>query len=126
VVAQSSQKNEAVVLEQDKSIDTVSADQNVDQNADETVGQLTPDTTTGTVTTIIKSDDIVPGSVVISDKLLDDSELFAQPSVAITQAPERVFTYDSRSELGQALDASADLTGRIAAFRALAAACRLS
>jgi len=122
VVAQSPQKNEALVLEQDKSIDAVSADQNVDQNADETVGQLTPDTTTGTVTTIIKSDDIVPGSVVISDKLLDDSELFAQPSVAITQAPERVFTYDSRSELGQALDASADLTGRIAAFRALAAA----
>ncbi|MFQ3243880.1 MAG: general secretion pathway protein A [Arenicella sp.] len=113
------------------------------------------------VTTIIRSDDIAPGTVVIADQPLDESELFiqqatlittqpqalittqpqalittqpqalitTQPSAPITQRPaliiqppKRVFSYDSGSELGQALDASADLTGRIAAFRALSAA----
>ena len=76
----------------------------------------------GGVTTIIKSDDIAPGSVVIADEPLDDSELLILQSTPIAQPPKRVFTYDSGSELGQALDASADLTGRIAVFRALGAA----
>jgi general secretion pathway protein A len=89
------------------------------------------------VTTIIRSDDIAPGTVVIADQPLDESELFiqqatlinqppalitTQPQALIMQPPKRVFSYDSGSELGQALDASADLTGRIAAFRALSAA----
>lgn len=74
------------------------------------------------VTTIIRSDDIAPGTVVIADQPLDQSELFVPQAKPITQPPKRVFSYDSGSELGQALDASADLTGRIAAFRALGAA----
>jgi general secretion pathway protein A len=82
------------------------------------------------VTTITRSDDIAPGTVVIADQPLDESELFiqqatsikTQPQALIAQPPKRVFNYDSDSELGQALDASADLTGRIAAFRALGAA----
>ncbi len=81
---------------------------------------LTP--SANAVTTIIRSDDIAPGSVVIAEEPLDESELFAQPATPILQSPERVFSYNARSELGQALDASADLTGRIAAFRALGAA----
>ncbi|MBL4673878.1 MAG: AAA family ATPase [Arenicella sp.] len=74
------------------------------------------------VTTIIRSDDIAPGTVVIADQPLDESELLIQQAEPITQPPERVFSYDSGSELGQALDTSADLTGRIAVFRALGAA----
>lgn len=84
------------------------------------------------VTTIIRSDDIAPGTVVIADQPLDEAELFlqqatsitpiTQPQVLINQPPKRVFSYDSGSALGQALDSSADLTGRIAAFRALGAA----
>jgi len=76
----------------------------------------------GGLTTIIKSGDIAPGSVVIADQPLDDSELFTQQSTPIDQPPARVFDYDANSDLGQALDTSADLTGRIAAFRALGAA----
>ena len=94
------------------------ADDSLEQTADADLDNVT----TGALTTIIKSNDIIPGSVVISDEPLDDSELIDQPLLPIAQLPERVFTYDSGSELGQALDASADLTGRIAAFRALAAA----
>lgn len=78
--------------------------------------------TSNGVTTIIRSDDIAPGSVVIADEPLDDSELFIQQSTPIVQPPARVYNYDAGSELGKALDASADLTGRIAAFRALGAA----
>jgi len=74
------------------------------------------------VTTIIRSNDIAPGTVVIADEPLDEAELFIQQAIPITQPPKRVFSYDSDSELGQALDTSADLTGRIAAFRALGAA----
>jgi len=76
----------------------------------------------GGITTIIKSSDITPGTVVIADEPLDESELFIQQSVPIDQAPPRVFSYDASSELGQTLEGSADLTGRIAAFRALGAA----
>jgi general secretion pathway protein A len=74
------------------------------------------------VTTIIRSDDIAPGSVIIADQPLDESELLIQQSVPISQPQPRVFSYDAGSELGQALDTSADLTGRIASFRALGAA----
>ncbi|MFT6407789.1 MAG: general secretion pathway protein A [Arenicella sp.] len=77
---------------------------------------------TNGLTTIIRSGDIAPGSVVIAEQPLDASELIAQQPESIIQPPVRVFSYDAGSELGQALDASADLTGRIAAFRALAAA----
>jgi general secretion pathway protein A len=74
------------------------------------------------VTTILRSADIVPGSVVIADQPLDESELRTELSTPITQSPRRVYHYDASSELGKALDTSADLTGRIMAFRALAAA----
>ena len=88
------------------------------------------------VTTIIRSDAIAPGTVVIADQPLEEAELILQqatlinqpqalinqPQAIINQPPKRVFSYDSGSELGQVLDASADLTGRTAAFRALGAA----
>lgn len=91
------------------------------QTADKLSDKLNADQTAG-VTTIIKSDSITPGTVVIADEPLDETELFEQASVAIEQLPARVFNYDASSKLGQALDASADLTSRTAAFRALAAA----
>ena len=43
-------------------------------------------------------------------------------AIVIEQPPVRVFDYDSTSELGRVLEASADLTSRTAAFRALGAA----
>lgn len=93
--------------------DTQTAEQLIDQLNDEQASS---------VTTIIKSDAIKPGTVVIADEPLDEAELFEQKSVVIEQPPARVFNYDAFSKLGQALDASADLTSRTAAFRALAAA----
>ncbi len=91
------------------------------QTAEQLIDNLNADQASS-VTTIIKSDAIKPGTVVIADEPLDGAELFDQTAVAIEQSPARVFNYDAFSKLGQALDASADLTSRTAAFRALAAA----
>ena len=96
------------------------------------------------LTTIIRSDDIDPGSVVISEELLDDSppdlsklkDTFPSPSVA-TSGPQvsglldnsalsltrsSVAAYDINSDFGKVLDGSADITGRSLAFRNLAQA----
>jgi len=91
------------------------------QTAEELIDNFNADQAGG-VTTIIRSDSIKPGTVVIADEPLDEAELFNQEAVAIESPPARVFNYDASSKLGQALDASADLTSRTAAFRALAAA----
>ena len=116
--------DEVVEIPQDlkKSAEIAQPENRADDGLEQTVDADLDNVTTGALTTIIKSNDIIPGSVVISDEPLDDSELIDPPLLPIAQLPERVFTYDSGSELGQALDASADLTGRIATFRALAAA----
>ncbi len=73
------------------------------------------------LTTILTSDDIDPGSVIISDEPLDDEPLLVNP------VPQVVLPgYDADSEFGKVLDASADVSGRIAAFRSLAEAWDVS
>lgn len=72
------------------------------------------------LTTIIKSDDIVPGSVVIADEFLDEAEETTIPSL-LPATPRRP-AYDNESAFGAVLDTSADVTGRISALRNLAQA----
>jgi len=104
------------------------------------------------LTTIITPGAVTPGSVVIADEPLDELDVLVSQSnanatteplavntVVVNEVPlsdgstfagelsikppaARVFDYDSYSKLGLALDASADLTSRTAAFRALGAA----
>ncbi|RBP53165.1 ExeA family protein [Arenicella xantha] len=86
------------------------------------------------LTTIIKSDQIAPGSVQIADEFLDspsdadsqDDPLIGQASNPpinnlLPAAPRRP-SYDIDSEFGAVLDTSADVTGRILALRSLALA----
>ncbi len=85
------------------------------------------------LTTIIKPDDVEPGSVVIADEFLDDSqadvpELQEDPDPQLTllsnlqpvSQPEP--PYLANSAFGRVLEVSPDRTGRVAAFRNLAAA----
>jgi general secretion pathway protein A len=104
----------------DKSAESSLAESNLtDALSLESVGSVSNE---NVLTTIVRSDEVTPGSVVIAELPLDEAELLVQQSFSISQPLARVFRYDPGSELGQALDASADLTGRIAAFRALGAA----
>ena len=83
------------------------------------------------LTTILRSDEIQPGTVVISEEFLDDEpveplEQQAEPlqqdqatvSVALTPTPA-VPRYNPDTNFGAVLDTSADITGRTAAFRNL-------
>ena len=72
------------------------------------------------LTTIIKSDDVAPGSVVIADEFLDETDDTIIPSL-LPATPRRP-TYDNDSAFGAVLDTSADVTGRISALRNLAQA----
>ncbi|GHA12195.1 hypothetical protein GCM10008090_22590 [Arenicella chitinivorans] len=72
------------------------------------------------LTTIIKSDDIDPGLVVIADEFLDEADDTSIPSL-LPATPRRP-TYDDNSAFGAILDTSADVTGRISALRNLAQA----
>jgi len=73
------------------------------------------------LTTIIRSDEIQPGTVIISEEFLDDSS-DADNEVAtvapLVEIPPKL-KYDPDSKFGAVLDTSADITGRIAAFRNL-------
>ena len=70
------------------------------------------------ITTIVTDDEITPGSVLIADEFLDDEPVLVNPN------PPRVerLVYDVNSEFGKVLDASSDVTGRVAVFRGLAQA----
>ena len=67
------------------------------------------------LTTIITSESISPGSVLIADELLDHQPLLKAPS----PLPMTSLKYDADSSFGKTLDASADVSGRTAAFRTL-------
>lgn len=73
------------------------------------------------LTKIITSDEIAPGSVVIADELLDDEPVLVNP---VKPPSEGQFNVDS--DFGKVLDVSADITGRIAAFRTLSEAWDVS
>lgn len=73
------------------------------------------------LTKIITSDEIKPGSVVISDEPLDDEPVLVNP-VPRPSTPK----FNADSDFGKILDASADVTGRIAAFRSLSEAWDVS
>ncbi len=87
------------------------------------------------MTTIVKSEDVAPGSVVIADEFLDDSSdssssvprltdpLPNSPQLLANVQPVKVPpAYLATSPFGRVLDVSPDRTGRIAAFKNLAAA----
>lgn len=94
--------------------------------------QDTNDSSEVSLTTIIKSDDIEPGSVQIADEFLDDIEPSEDaasasdvlgsraPITNLLPAAPRQPSYDVDSEFGALLDTSADVTGRISALRSLA------
>lgn len=80
------------------------------------------------LTSILRSDEIEPGSVVIADEFLDESVISDRPAPGLvanlTPPTPRVQVppeprYDPDSEFGSILETSADITGRIAAFRNL-------
>lgn len=70
------------------------------------------------LTTIVADPDVRPGEVVISDEFLDDEPALVNP----VPPPVERLVYDANSAFGKTLDASADVSGRIAAFRTLAQA----
>jgi general secretion pathway protein A len=74
------------------------------------------------VTTIITEEDISPGSVLISDEFLDGEPVLVNPNPPTVEK----LIYNASSEFGKVLDASSDVTGRIAAFRGLAQAWDVS
>ncbi len=103
---------------EDDLLPTADDDLSIDQDDSSSVAALVPiNTNPNELTTIVKSPDIQPGSVMISDELLDDTP---PQAAAITQS--QVPLYDLNSEFGKALDASSDVTGRTLAFRSLAQA----
>lgn len=67
------------------------------------------------VTTIVTSDQISPGSVLIADEFLDDEPVLVNPNPPAVEP----LVYDIYSSFGRTLDASSDVSGRVAAFRAL-------
>lgn len=70
------------------------------------------------LTTIVSEDEITPGSVLIADEFLDDEPVLVNPNPPAVKA----LVYDVNSEFGKVLDASSDVTGRVAVFRGLAQA----
>lgn len=90
----------------------------------------------GVVTTIIKPEGVSPGSVVIADEYLEPAEQAVFNSVAQIDDPAEQFgpvlnsqpiiktppAYLATSAFGRVLEVSPDRTGRIAAFKNLAAA----
>ena len=67
------------------------------------------------LTTIVTSEEISPGSVLIADEFLDDEPVLINPNPPVVARLE----YNVESEFGKALDASSDVSGRVAAFRTL-------
>ena len=74
------------------------------------------------LTTIVTSPSISPGSVLIADEFLDEESALASPNLPVAVALE----YDENSDFGKTLDASADVSGRVAAFRNLSQAWDVS
>lgn len=74
------------------------------------------------VTTIVTSEDINPGTVLIADEFLDDEPVLVNPNPPAVKPLE----YDVYSAFGRTLDASSDVSGRVAAFRTLAQAWDVS
>jgi hypothetical protein len=94
----------------------------VDGESDQTTGDDTE--SSAELTTILRSDEIEPGTVVISDEYLDEAPeepVASEPlSVALAStAPPAKPDYNPDSNFGAVLDTSADITGRIKAFRNL-------
>jgi len=71
------------------------------------------------LTTIVRSDDVVPGSVVVSEEFLDESTDEGIPALALEPV---TLNYDANTEFGRVLETSADITGRTAAIRNLSSA----
>lgn len=71
------------------------------------------------LTTILRSDDIDPGSVVVSEEFLDESTEDPIPAAIIKPVVPK---YDPDTEFGRVLETSADITGRVAALRHLSSA----
>ncbi len=74
------------------------------------------------LTTILRSDDIVPGSVVVSEELLDESADDGIPNIPVAELGPPTPKYDPDTEFGRVLETSADITGRTAALRNLGSA----
>ena len=131
---------------------SLEADGSLISSEDGQIGSLRP-VNESELTTIFRSDDIDPGSVVISEELLDDSppDLSNLESNGSTNGSttilnggqsnagatrnrdldsnrvrSRVTAYDINSAFGAVLDSSADITGRSLAFRNLAQAWDVS
>lgn len=90
----------------------------VNENIQSPIAEVQPQVIEEPLTTIVTSGEISPGSVLIANEILDDEPVLVNPNPPVVAA----LVYDSKSAFGKTLDASSDVSGRVAAFRTLAEA----